>query len=259
MAFESALLDLDGTVYRSDDLLPGAAEGIEALRNAGTRVLFVSNNPTRTRAEYVEKLTNLGIEATVEDVVTSAWVTAVYLATERPDARALVVGERALREELARAEVQTTRTPADADVVVASMDRSFDYETLTAAHEAVDRGARFIATNPDRTCPVADGEIPDAAGMIGAIEGVTGRSLDAVMGKPSAITVEAALGRLEAGSPDACLMVGDRLETDIRMGLDAGMETALVLTGVTSRGELDASPYTPDHVLDSLGDVVEVL
>ena len=257
--FESALLDLDGTVYRSDDLLPGAAEAIDALRDAGVRVLFVSNNPTRTRAAYVEKLTNLGIGATIHDVVTSAWVTATYLATEHPEKRAFVVGEAALRDELRRADVALTDDPADTDVVVASMDRAFDYETLTAAHAALDDETLFVATNPDRTCPVAGGEIPDAAGMIGAIEGVTGKSLDAVMGKPSPITVDAAMRRLDSGTPESCLMVGDRLETDIQMGLDAGMQTALVLTGVTTRRELDTSSSTPDHVFDSLGGVRELL
>ncbi|KAB1197902.1 MULTISPECIES: HAD-IIA family hydrolase [Haloferax] len=257
--FESALLDLDGTVYRSNDLLPGASEGIDALRDAGVRVLFVSNNPTRTRSAYVEKLTNLGIEVTVEDIITSAWVTATYLATEHPEKRAFVVGEDALRDELRRAGVAMTDDPADTDVLVASMDRSFDYETLTAAHDALDDETLFVATNPDRTCPVRDGEIPDAAGMIGAIEGVTGQSLDAVMGKPSSITADAAMHRLDSGTPESCLMVGDRLETDIKTGLDAGMQTALVLTGVTSRHELDSAPYTPDYVFDSLGDVRELV
>jgi arabinose operon protein AraL len=259
MAIESALLDLDGTVYRGDDLLPGADKGIDALRNAGIRVLFVSNNPTRTRREYVEKLVDLDIDATVEDIITSAWVTATHLAAEHPAKRALVVGESALCDELRRAGVSITHKSADADIVIASMDRSFDYETLTAANDALDDETLFIATNPDRTCPVSDGEIPDAAGMIGAIEGVSGQQLDAVMGKPSATTVDAAMRRIEGGSPDTCLMVGDRPETDIKMGLDAGMQTALVLTGVTSAHDVESSPYTPDHVFDSLGTVREII
>lgn len=259
MSFASALIDLDGTVYRGDELLPGAAEGIRALRDAGVRVLFVSNNPTRTRSAYVRKLTDLGIDATVKDVVTSAWVTAAFLAAEHPERRALVVGEAALREELRAAGVPMTNEPSAADVVIASMDRTFDYEALSAAHAALDGETLFIATNSDRTCPVAGGEIPDAAGMIGAIEGVTGRSLDAVVGKPSTVTVDAAMGRLGGVAPADCLLVGDRLETDIRMGLDAGMTTALVLTGVTDRETLARSPSDPDHVLDSLGDVETLL
>jgi arabinose operon protein AraL len=137
------------------------------------------------------------------------------------------------------------------------MDRSFDCEALTAALEALDDDTAFVATNPDRTCPVAGGEISDAAGMIGAIEGVTGRELDAVAGKPSQTAITAATNHLGADPAD-CLLVGDRLETDIEMGERAGMTTALVLTGVTDEADLDAGTVEPDYVLDSLAEIETV-
>lgn len=255
---EGAILDLDGTVYRGDDLLPGADDGVADLRAAGASVLFVTNKPVDRRSEYTAKLDRLGVPCDDGDVITSATVTADFLATHRPDSVSYVVGEEPLREELRAAGLAVTDDPAAATVVVASMDRAFDYATLADALAALDDETLFVATNPDRTCPVADGEIPDAAGMIGAIEGVTGRDLDRLMGKPSETMLRAASRRLGA-DPGDCLVVGDRLETDIAMGNRAGMTTVLVLTGVTDRGDLADSDVEPDHVVESLGAVGEVV
>lgn len=256
--FDGAILDLDGTVYRGDSLLPGAAEGIATLRDDGVRVLFVTNKPTGRRDRYRDKLDRLGVPADAEDVVTSSSVTADYLARHHPEATSYVVGEEPLRDELREAGQSVTDDPDETDVVVASMDREFDYETLTDALEAMDDETLFVATNPDRTCPVSDGEIPDAAGMIGAIEGVTDHSLDQLMGKPSETMMREAEARLRVDA-DRCLLVGDRLETDIVMGNRAGMTTVLVLTGVTDRATLAESSVRPDHVVDTLGDIEEVV
>ncbi|USZ69811.1 HAD-IIA family hydrolase (plasmid) [Halorussus salilacus] len=265
--YAGALVDLDGTVYRGDELLPGVEDGVAALRQR-MPVLFLSNKAVERRADYAETLTGMGIPTAVDEVLNSATVTADYLAREFPDGAALVVGEAPLVAEIRAAGVAVTDSPADADVVVASMDRAFDYETLTDALRALDPEAEgdgrredetaFVATNPDRTCPVASGEIPDAAGMIGAIEGVTGREVDRVLGKPSETTVAAATAALDAPASE-CLMVGDRLETDIAMGERAGMTTVLVLTGVTDRDEIERSAVSPDHVVDSLADIGELL
>jgi arabinose operon protein AraL len=138
------------------------------------------------------------------------------------------------------------------------MDREFDYEALGLALRTLEDGGPFVATNPDRTCPTETGAIPDAAGMIGAIEGVTGRSVDEVLGKPSPTMVETALDRVGV-EPAECLMVGDRIETDIRMGERAGMTTVLVLSGVTDRETLRDSEVDPDYVLESLAELGEQL
>lgn len=257
MSYEGAIIDLDGTVYRGDALVPGAARGVKMLRERGIEVLFVSNKAIERREEYSKKLSRLGIPADPGDVITSATVTADYLVTNFPDRASFVVGERALEDELREAGLVVTDDPGDADAVVASMDREFDYETLTDAMLAMEGAEAFIATNPDRTCPVEAGEIPDAAGMIGAIEGVTGRSLDRVMGKPSQVTIDAATRRLGVDPAD-CLLIGDRLETDIEMGVRAGMTTVLVLSGVTSKEDLGDADVTPEFVLDSLGSVEEI-
>lgn len=255
--FEAVFVDLDGTVYRGDRLVPGAADGIRALRSAGVDILFLSNKAIERRGDYVEKLTDLGIDVTRDRVINSGWVTARYVADRYPDREAFVVGEDPLVEELRRAGVPTTRT-SPGELLVASMDRTFSYETLDLALSTLADGAPFLATNPDRTCPTEDGAIPDAGGMIGAIEGVTGRDLDAVLGKPSETMVETALEAVGA-RPSECLVVGDRLETDILMGHRAGMTTALVLSGVTDRDAFADADVRPDHVLETLGDVEEVL
>lgn len=263
MTYAGALIDLDGTVYRGDELLPGVADAVAALRQR-MDVLFLSNKAIERRADYATKLSAMGMETTEREVLNSATITADYLVREFPNGEALVVGERPLVAELEAAGVGVTDSPDDADVVVASMDREFDYETLTRALHALDADdgegekTAFVATNPDRTCPVEAGEIPDAAGMIGAIEGVTGRELERVLGKPSETAVTAATNVLGA-SAEECLMIGDRLETDILMGERAGMTTVLVLSGVTDEEEIANAAIDPDYVIDSLAEIESVL
>ncbi|ELY55361.1 L-arabinose operon protein AraL [Natronococcus amylolyticus DSM 10524] len=259
-ALEGAVVDLDGTVYRGDRPVAGAREGIERLRESDLDPVFLTNNPTGTRSGYRDRLRSLGIDAATDEIVTAAWIAADYLATAHPDDSALVVGESALVEELRQAGVDVTSDPDRATVVLASMDRSLEYADIRAALEAFEGESdpRFYATNPDRTCPTETGEIPDTAATVGAIEGTTGRELDGVLGKPSRFAVEAAVRRLGT-TPERCLVVGDRLETDVEMGLSAGMTTVLVLSGVTDRDAVSASTIEPDYVLDSLGDIGSVL
>ncbi|WP_049922355.1 HAD-IIA family hydrolase [Halopiger djelfimassiliensis] len=259
-SFEGAIVDLDGTVYLGDELIEGVREGIECLRSSGTEVLFLTNNPIRRRSDYRDRLRSFGIDVVSERIVTSGSIAAEYLATRHPDAATYVVGESALVAELRDADVPLTTEPNAAEVVLASMDRSFEYADLREVLEAFDgeSAPTFYATNPDRTCPTADGPIPDAAAMIGAIEGATGHELDAVLGKPSPTAVETAAGRLET-APENCLVVGDRIGTDIRMGNRAGMTTALVLSGVTDSTDVSAASTEPDYVLESLGQVDSVL
>jgi phosphoglycolate/pyridoxal phosphate phosphatase family enzyme len=249
------LFDLDGTVYLGDAVIPGAADTIAALRKAGRRVAFLSNKPLQSRAEYAEKLTRLGIPTRAADVVNSSVVLARHLARLDPGAPVFVIGEPSLVGELTAAGFET-RSDARVRWVVISFDRTFDYDKLNTALQAVSRhGARLIATNPDRTCPVDGGEIPDCAGMIAAVEAVTDRTVEIVVGKPSPIIAEEALGVLALPAGD-CAIVGDRLETDILMGKRQGMGTVLVLTGITRSGDPRIAEVAPDLVLPSIRDVM---
>lgn len=253
------LFDLDGTVYLGDALIPGAVRTIATLKGRGIGVAYLSNKPIEPRAAYATKLSRLGVPTMPEEVVTSSFVMARWLRREAPGATLFVVGEPPLLEELEVAGFTLSDDPARVDVVVAALDRTFDYCKLSIAMEAIKRGARFVATNPDRTCPVPGGEIPDCAAVIGALEGCTGRRVEAVVGKPSPLMLDVALERLRL-APAECLMVGDRLETDILMGRRAGVPTALVLTGVARREDVDAAPETtPDLVLESIADLPHVL
>jgi len=245
------LLDLDGTVYRGDALVPGAGATVAALRAGGRRVAFLSNKPLETRDDYARKLTRLGIPTAADEVINSSLVLARHLATLDPGAPVFVIGEPPLVAEL-RAHGFEVRPDHRVRWVVIAFDRTFDYAKLDTALQAVRRsGARLIATNPDRTCPTEDGEIPDCAGMIAAVEAVTGRSVEVVVGKPSPIILEVALAALRVPAADA-VMVGDRIETDIVMGKRLGLATVLVLSGVTRPGDPRIAEIGPDLVVDSI-------
>ena len=245
------LFDLDGTVYLGEALIPGAAQTIAALRADGRRVAFLSNKPLFTRADYAEKLTRLGIPTTADQVVNSSIVLARHLRKLDPGAPVFVIGEPPLIGEL-REHGFEVRTDADVRWVVIAFDRTFDYGKLDTALQAVRRhDARLIATNPDRTCPTEDGEIPDCAGMTAAVEAVTGKRVEAIVGKPSPIILEVALETLGVAAAD-CVIVGDRIETDIVMGKSLGLATVLVLTGVTRADDSRITELRPDLVLPSI-------
>ncbi|MFZ5825278.1 MAG: HAD-IIA family hydrolase [Bacillota bacterium] len=249
--YKGYLFDLDGTIYLGDSVIPGAPEALAALRSGGSKVAFLSNKPLELASSYAAKLTKLGIPTREDEVLNSSIVMARYLANNASDARVYLIGEEPLAAELRRYQVEMVTDPLAATHVVVSWDRQFTYRKLDDALQAIKRGARFIATHPDRTCPVDGGEVADVAGMIGAIEGVTGKQVELVTGKPSPVTVREALTLLGLEAAD-CIMVGDRLETDIRMGIEAGMATALVLTGVTTREQVAASQWQPTYVLESV-------
>lgn len=248
------LFDLDGTVYRGEALIPGADTTIAALRTAGRRVVFLSNKPLQTRADYALKLTRLGIPTGADDVINSSLVLARHLARLDPRAPVFVIGEPPLIAEL-RAHGFEVRADHRVRWVVIAFDRTFDYAKLNTALQAVRQGARLIATNPDRTCPTEDGEIPDCAGMTAAVEAVTGHAVEVVVGKPSPIILEVALERLGVEAHD-CVMVGDRLETDIVMGQRLGLATVLVLTGITPAGDARIADTAPDLVVPSIRELV---
>ena len=241
--FDGYLLDLDGTVYLGDAPLPGAVDTLAALRRLDRRVAFLSNNPTKDPAEYAAKLNRMGIAAEPGEVINTVRTTVRWLQEFCPSATVFPIAEAPLIRALESAGFRVSDDPAQIDVVIASYDRTFDYRKLQIAFDALWPAsaaaragrppARFIATNPDRYCPLPDGRgEPDAAAVIAAIEACTGVTCEAIPGKPNAYLLATALDLLGLRAAD-CVMVGDRLYTDIRMARDADMPSALVLTGET--------------------------
>jgi arabinose operon protein AraL len=251
------IFDLDGTVYLGKQLIEGADTVINSLMNEGKKVLFLTNKTIESRQHYVEKLRGSKINASLENILNPTLTLIDYLREHHPGAALYVIGEKPIKDELAVAGFKKALEPAEVDVVILSWDRNFHYDHLNFAYQAVKLGAKLIATNPDRTCPIEAGDVPDCAGMIGAVEAVAGKPIDVQIGKPSILTIEAALKILQL-KPDECIMVGDRLETDIRMGNEAGMKTALVLSGITGEEDLKASPWKPDYVLPSVCGLLSV-
>ncbi len=249
------LFDLDGTVYVGEQLIPGAAEAIRALREDRRRVAFLSNKPLETRDGYARKLTRLGIPAAADDVINSSLVLARHLRGLDPGAPVFVIGEPPMLEEM-RAHGFEVRADERVRWVVIAFDRTFSYAKLNTALQAVKQGARLIATNPDRTCPVEGGEIPDCAGMIAAVEAVTGKQVEAIVGKPSPIILAVALRALEVDAANS-VIVGDRIETDIAMGKRSGLATILVLSGVTRPEDPRIAVEAPDHVIGSVDELLE--
>jgi NagD protein len=254
--FGGYIFDLDGTIYLGEKLIPGAGETIERLKSLSKKIIYLSNKPLQTREDYAAKLTRLGIPTRAEEVINSSLVMARWLSGEAPGATIYVIGEAPLIQELVRAGFRISEKAGEIQYVIASFDRTFDYRKLNIALQAIKRGAHFVATNPDRTCPVEGGEIPDCAAMIGAVEGTTGKKVETVVGKPSDIMIRVAVDYMGL-RPQDCILVGDRLETDMVMGKKAGMAAALVLTGVTTRESLKNSDIRPDYVWESVAEIIK--
>ena len=266
-AIQGFIFDLDGTVYLGDALLPGAAATVHRLREQGKRTLFVSNKPVDARATYAAKLTRLGIPTDESQVITSAYVLAHHLAQTAPELRYYVIGEAnflaelrshglTVADELLDQDSLGVIDPAGIDAVIVALDRTLDYRKLNTVYQALRRGARYFATNGDLTCPMPGGDVPDAGATIAALAQITGRTPELVAGKPSPLILQTALDRLELPAA-ACMMVGDRLETDMRMGHTAGMATALMLSGVTTRAQAAEASPRPDLVLANLGELAD--
>ncbi len=252
------VFDLDGTLYLGEGLIDGADDTIEALRSAGIKVVFLTNKPIASPTSYADKLTALGIASSPSDVITSVTLTRDYLLAGGEGRRIYLIGEDYLRETLLESGFVLATCPEETDVVIVSLDRTLDYAKLHFAYTAAREGATIVATNPDVICPLKDGEILDAGASIAALEAVLQRPIDAVLGKPSRRCAEVALRRLDC-SPGEVIMVGDRMETDVRMAVEAGMRSALVLTGVSTAEDAGRYAYRPDHVWSSVADIPEVL
>jgi HAD superfamily hydrolase (TIGR01457 family) len=246
--YDCLLFDLDGVLYRGDAVVPGAPETLEELRRVGARPVFLTNNSSRTPEQVADKLRGFGIVADPEEVVTSALATAELLA-QRGGGRAFVVGQDGVRRALAEAGIEVLDgEPARADLVVVGFDGHVTYERLRIACLLVQRGARLVATNADASYPAAGGLWPGAGALLAVITTTTGAEPE-IVGKPFAHVFEAALRRSGGERP---LVIGDRLDTDIEGAARLGWDSMLVLTGVSTRGEVETSEHRPTFVVDDV-------
>ena len=253
--YEGYVFDLDGTIYLGDELLPGAKRLVEALRDNGKKVVFLSNNPTKDPEMYAEKLTKLGLPTPQEETVNTVVTMKEWLLQNHPDATVFPISEEPLKKALREAGIKMSENPEEIDIVIASYDRTFEYRKLQIAFDAIwfYGRAKLVTTNPDRYCPFPGGRgEPDAAAIVGAIEACTQTKCEVNTGKPDPImlkTITEMVG-LEAAE---CVMTGDRLYTEIRMALDAGMPSAVVFTGETTPEMLaEEEDNVPEFVLDRI-------
>lgn len=259
MDIRGVVVDLDGTVYHGDEVIDGAPEAVAALRDHGLDLLFVTNNPTRTRQAIVEKLRGLGIEAEVEEVLSAGTVTARALASRHDGDPVFVIGSDGFRAQLREAGVTLTTDHGKARVVVTSHDRQFDYEDLTRALWALEDIDAFYGTDPDLVYPGRDGRpYPGSGAITRAVAAVADRAPDREFGKPDGQLMETTIEVL--GHPaETLLVVGDGLNTDVAMGAHAGATTAFVLSGRGTRSDLETTDITPDAVVEDLSGVVDLV
>ena len=258
--FDAYIFDMDGTIYLGDDLLPGAKRLVEGLLSLGRPVRFLSNNPTKDPQLYVEKLEKLGIPTPIEEIANTVVTTVRWLKANHPDAVVFPISEQPLKKALAEAGIAMSEDPERIDIVIASYDRTFEYRKLQIAFDAIwfHKRAFLITTNPDRYCPFPGGRgEPDAASIVAAIEACTGTTCQANMGKPEATMLSAAIDGLDVDPAD-CMMVGDRLMTDIGMAIKTGMASCLLLTGDSTLEEAEALDHAeqPTYVLDRIDHLI---
>jgi HAD superfamily hydrolase (TIGR01450 family) len=250
--FDGFLIDLDGVVWIGAEPIPGAAETLAELLAVGKRLVFVTNNPARPPAAYAERLREMGVEVGADRIVTAGTVAArLAAAATGADGSAFVISRAPLKEMIAAAGVTVLEGEAggDADVVVVSGHREFDYAALLTAKRALDRGAALIGTSRDPTMPMPGGEWPGTGAILAAVETASGRVAE-IAGKPERHLFELALAALGGEGPVA--MVGDRVSSDVEGGRRAGLATVLVLSGTSDRAAAEAAEPVPDHVIDDL-------
>jgi len=258
MSYEGIVLDVDGTVVREAAPITGAAEGLAAVEDAGLRRVFCSNNPIERPAAYKGRFAEAGFAVDESEVFTAGTITTEYLTTTHATDEVFLIGEAGLREQLVDAGLSLTTDPQAADVVVGSLSRAFGYETLCETIVALDDDTAFVGTDPDTVIPQDGPNRPGSGAIIHAMEGVIDRSVDVICGKPSTYARETVVSYLDVPAAD-CLVVGDRLNTDIQLGAEAGMTTVLVTTGIADRSTVAASSITPDYVIDSLAELEAVI
>ncbi|GAB2699565.1 HAD-IIA family hydrolase [Thalassiella azotivora] len=253
---ECWLTDMDGVLVHEDAALPGAADFLQRLVDRERRFLVLTNNSIFTPRDLRARLARSGLNVPEESIWTSALATAQFLADQAPGGSAYVIGEAGLTTALH--DVGYVLTDHEPDFVVLGETRTYSFEAITKAIRLIEKGARFIATNPDPTGPSAEGPLPATGAVAALITRATGGSQPYVVGKPNPMMFRSAMNRIDAHS-ETTAMVGDRMDTDVVAGIEAGLRTYLVLTGSTRREQVERFPYRPAKVLDSVADLIPMV
>lgn len=252
MAKLSIISDMDGVIYRGKELIPGAADFIARLRKSGTPFLFLTNNSEQTAVDLQRKLERLGVpDLTEEHFITSAMATATFLAQQKPGAGVFAIGGAGLTSELYK--VGFSLTESHPDYVVVGKTSSFNFDMMKKAVKLIQGGAKFIGTNPDMLDPIEGGVEPAAGALLAGIEKATGKK-PYIVGKPNSLMMMIARHKL-GSSAEETMMIGDRMDTDIVAGMEAGMKTCLVLSGVSKRETVNDFPYRPDYIYANVGEI----
>jgi NagD protein len=245
------ITDMDGVLVKGSRLIPGADEFIARLEQLGREYLVLTNNPLYTPRDLAHRLRSIGLRIPPERLFSSAMATAHFLQSQRPHGTAFVIGESGLTQAIH--EIGYVITDIDPDYVVLGETVAYNYQNITKAIRLIANGARFIATNPDVTGPTEAGIVPGCGSMAALIEKASGRA-PFFVGKPNPLMMRTALNYLDVHSEDT-VMIGDRMDTDIVAGVQSGMRTILVLTGVTSSADIERYPYRPTWVVESVAEI----
>ncbi|MFA5523433.1 MAG: HAD-IIA family hydrolase [Tissierellales bacterium] len=253
------LLDMDGTIYLGDQLIDGSKFFLDIIKQKGKRYIFLTNNSSKSKEVYVEKLNGLGIQSTPEEVFTSGEATTMYINKQKPGARIFLLGTESLEEEFSRQGfVLIKDRHKDIDYVVLGFDTTLTYEKLWIACEYISEGVEYIATHPDFNCPLPNNKfMPDAGAMAAFIEASTGRT-PKIIGKPNKEIVDSIALKYDFNKKDM-VIVGDRLYTDIKTGENAGIASVLVYTGETKQEDYENSVVKADYVFNSVKDIINLL
>ncbi|MCX6485861.1 MAG: HAD-IIA family hydrolase [Rhodoluna sp.] len=247
------LTDMDGVLVHEGVALPGAADVIKQWQEQGLRFLVLTNNSIYTPRDLAARLKATGLNIPEESIWTSALATADFLHSQKPKGTAYVIGEAGMTTALH--EVGYTQTDVNPDYVVLAETRNFNFETLTKAIRLINSGSRFIATNPDATGPSAEGPLPATGSVAALITKATGKE-PYIVGKPNPMMFRSAMNKIDAHS-ESTGMIGDRMDTDVVAGIEAGLHTILVLTGIADDAEIAKYPYRPNEILNSIADLLD--
>jgi HAD superfamily hydrolase (TIGR01450 family) len=253
--YNTFIFDLDGTIYLDDKLIDNAKEVINKIKYLQKNVIFISNKTTGLTTDYYNFLKSSGLNIICDDIISATITTKNYLKKKHLKENFFAIGEQVFIDELKESGLNFVSDPNIIDVVIITLDRTLNYSKLEIAAKALDKGARFYAANIDNTCPVEKGEILDAGSTISALEKRTNRKLEKHFGKPSKYMLEEIFSRVNV-NPKNCIIIGDRLETDIAMGNKFGIDTALVMTGIKKNLNL-SSRFKPTYHISSIADLIK--